>query len=214
MQPLARNITACRLQMLLQLADALARGQLTRRECLTMANRRRAAHHFAEQPAGTHHAGAAERDMRGGDKPPGQEEIFERAAVEAAPGNGVGAFAVKLAAAVVGTVNAVRRVQINRPAAVGHGVVVVALFDNILLAEQIIAHKPAAFALTGDGADPLDSQVVGIREQAGVFNMIPDAPDYLPQLPFDLLALMNGVERPPHSSHQRSQPFRVEVRRW
>ncbi|CCJ99418.1 FIG00553423: hypothetical protein [Cronobacter malonaticus 507] len=165
-----------------------------RRDALLMAERGRPADHFAQQPAGAHHAGAAESHMRGGDKPPGQEQVIQRAAVEAAPGDGIGAFAMKLTAAVMRAVDAVRRVQVNRPAAVGHRVVMVALLDNILLAEQVIAHKPAALTLAGNGADPFDREIFRIRELAGVFNVIPYTPDYFPQLPFDLFTLMDGIQ--------------------
>ncbi|MNC70828.1 hypothetical protein D3C75_1216810 [compost metagenome] len=55
---------------------------------------------------------------------------------------------MELAAAVVFAVNAVGGMQINRPAAVGHCVVMVALLNNIFLAEHMVANKSAAFAFT------------------------------------------------------------------
>ncbi|MNE37802.1 hypothetical protein D3C80_1316710 [compost metagenome] len=101
---------------------------------------------------------------------------------------------MKLSAAVVGTVNTVRWMQINRPAAVRNRVVVIALLNDILLAKNMIANKAAAFAFSGNGANPLNRQVCCIREFAGVFNIVPNAPDDFPQLPFDLLTLVDGIK--------------------
>ena len=57
---------------------------------------------------------------------------------------------MELAAAVMFAIDAVRRVQVDRPAAVAHRVVVVALLDDVLLAQQMVADKAAALAFAGN----------------------------------------------------------------
>jgi hypothetical protein len=80
---------------------------------------------------------------------------------------------MKLATAIMGAVDPVCRMQVDRPAAVGHGIVMIALFNDVLLAKQMIAHKTTAFALTRNDANPFDGHVGCFRELAGVFNVIP-----------------------------------------
>jgi len=133
-----------------------------------MVERGRAPGGLTEQTAGAHHAGAVEGDVGGGNQTSGQEQVVQRAAVQAAQRNGVGTFTVELAAAVVGAVNPVRRMQADRPAALGDGIVVVPLLDNILLAQQMVADKVTAFSLAGNGPDPLDGYILRFGKLAGV----------------------------------------------
>ncbi|MNZ68046.1 hypothetical protein D3C78_863060 [compost metagenome] len=180
--------------MLLKVTNTIAVSEPLGRQVMRMAQRSGATNDFTEQPAGTHHAGAAEGNVRSRNQSACQEQIIQRAAIQRAKRDGVRAFAVKLSAAVVGAVNTVRRVQVNRPAAVRNRIIVIALLDDVLLAKNMIANKTAAFSFSGDGTDPLNRQIFCIRELAGVFNIIPDAPDDFPQFPFDLLTLVDGIK--------------------
>jgi hypothetical protein len=63
-------------------------------------------------------------------------------------------------------VNPIGRVQIKTPSTKCSGVVKGFLFDNILLFDQIITLKPAAFALSGDGTHPFQCHVIRFRELA------------------------------------------------
>ena len=109
--------------------------------------------------------------------------------------NLIDALGVPLGAAGLRAVNAVRGMQINGPAAEGDRVRVAALFDDVLLREDQIALEATALALAGDRADPFERQGLGFGKLAGVLDVIPDAVDDFPQLPLDLLAVVNGVER-------------------
>ena len=61
-----------------------------------------------------------------------------------------------------------------------------ALLDHILLCEHVVAFKTAALAFAGNVADPLEGQVLGLGELAGVLDVIPDAIDDLPEFPLDV----------------------------
>ena len=112
----------------------------------------------------------------------------------AAVGNLVDALGVPLGAAGERAVDAVGRMQIDRPAAEGNGVGVRALLDDVLLGEHVVAFEATALALAGDGADPFQRHGFGLGKLAGVLDVVPDAVDDLPQLPLDRLGLVDRVE--------------------
>ena len=93
-------------------------------------------------------------------------------------------------------VDAVGRMQVDRPAAEGDRVVEVALLDDVLLGEHVVALEAAALAFAGDVADPLQRQGLGLGKLARVLDVVPDAVDHLPELPLDRLGLVDGVEPP------------------
>ena len=83
--------------------------------------------------------------------------------------------------------------EIERPATDGDGIGVLALLDHVLLDEDVIALEAAALAFARDGADPFESHCFGLRELAGILDIVPDAVDHLPEFPLDLLGVVDGV---------------------
>lgn len=59
-------------------------------------------------------------------------------------------------------VNTITWMQINRPAAERHRVVVLPLFHDVYLREHMIALKPAALAFAGNRADPFECERLGL----------------------------------------------------
>ena len=94
------------------------------------------------------------------------EEVVQIGGHVTAVGYLIDAFAVPLVAAVPGAEYSVRRVQVDGPAAVSHGVVVGMLFDDVLLGDGVEPREAAAFALAGEESRPLQREVLGLREFA------------------------------------------------
>ena len=57
------------------------------------------------------------------------------------------------------TEESVRRMQVERPAAIGNGIRVQSLLHDIPLAEDMITLEPAAFPFPGDMAHPFECKV-------------------------------------------------------
>ena len=143
--------------------------------------------------AGGHHARRPERDVGCGDVAAGEEQVLDVARVQAAVGDAVGAGAVALLRTGTVGVDALDGVQVDRPAAEGHRIREVHLVEDVVLRERVVADEAAVLALAGQGADPLQRQVLGI-EVAGVLDVVPDAEDHAPELVADALVLGDGVE--------------------
>ena len=144
--------------------------------------------------AGEHDAGRTERHVGGAHESSSEEEVFDVATVEGAVGDLVDALAVPLIAAGFGGMHAVGRVQVERPAAEGDGVVVAALFDHVLLDQHGVAFEAAALAFARDVADPFEGEVGCVGEFPAVFDVVPDAVDDPPEFPLDVFGLRDGVE--------------------
>src|SRR6218665_2138040 len=104
--------------------------------------------------AGAHHASGSKCHVGGAYNSAGQEKIFNIPAVIAAIRYLKNSLAVPLVAAWSFAENAVRRMQVHRPSAEGHGVGMFSLFHDVLLFQNVIAFKPSAFAFAGNCAHP------------------------------------------------------------
>ncbi len=81
-----------------------------------------------------------------------------------------------------------------------------ALLDNVLLPQHIVALKSATLALARDQPDPVERVRLGFREFARVLDVVPRAIDHAPQFPLDLFRFAHRVQAPPYSIHQRWLP--------
>lgn len=122
------------------------------------------------------------------------EEVVQVGGHVTAVGYLVDALAVPLVAAVSGAEYPVRRVQVDGPAAVSHGVVVGVLFDDVLLGDGVESREAAAFTFAGEESRPLQREVFSLRELAGVLDVVPDAVNHAPEFEFDLLGVGHRVQ--------------------
>ncbi len=104
------------------------------------------------------------------------------------------AVRVALAGAGLVGVHPLHRVEVDGPAAEGDTVGELPLLQNVLLAQHVVAEEAAVLALARKAADPLQRQVLGIRELAGVLDVVPDAHDHGLQFVADQLVVVDGVE--------------------
>ncbi len=181
-------------QLLLEEAHVLGLGEIRDSQAVPPAQGRGHAHGLGTVGAGGHHAAGGEGHVGGADDAAGQKQVGDVAAVEAAEGDVVDSLAVPLVAAGLFAEHPVSRVQVQRPAAEGHGIRVLPLLHHVLLAQHVVALKPAALPLTGNVAHPLQRQVLRLRKPARVLDIIPHPVHHLPQLPLDLLGLVHRVE--------------------
>ena len=152
------------------------------------------AYGLAACSASGHDTRRAERHVRRADDASGEEEVGDVLAVVAAVGDAVNAFRVPLRAAGKLGINAIRRMQIHGPTAVGENVFEVGLLDKVLLADHVVALEAAALALARNSTDPLEVHRFSLGELAGVLEVVPDSVDDFPQLPLDVFGLVDGVE--------------------
>ena len=101
---------------------------------------------------GPHYPRRGERDMRNADRSARKEQIPDIARIQTAVRNPVASFNVHIR---IGrkrrAVQTFGNMQIDIPATIGDNVLKCCMRDEILLAQNIIARKPAAFALCGEG---------------------------------------------------------------
>ncbi len=86
--------------------------------------------------------------------------------------------------------------EVERPAARRDNVVEFGLLENVLLAEDVIPDEASRFAFPGCQTDPFQCQIFDsfLRKRAGVFDVVPNAVDYLPKLELDALMVIDRVE--------------------
>ena len=140
----------------LQFRDVRPRREVARVQLMLLAQRRRHADGLAAVRARRHDARRTERDVRRADDATGEKKIFYVAAVKAAIRDLIDAFGMPLLAAGFFAEHAVARMQINRPAAERNGVGMLALLDQVLLDDHVVALEAAAFAFAGNRADPFE----------------------------------------------------------
>ena len=68
------------------------------------------------------------------------------------------------------------------------------LFDDVLLGDGVEPREAAAFALAGEESRPLQREVLGLREFARVFDIVPDAVDHAPEFEFDPFGVGHRVQ--------------------
>ena len=104
-------------QAALEFAYAGRFQQLAGLDAVTQADRGGHSRRLAAVGASGHDAGAGERDMGGADDAAGEHEVGDIAAVHRAPRDLIDSLGVPLGAAGLRAVNAIHRVQIDRPTA-------------------------------------------------------------------------------------------------
>ncbi len=67
------------------------------------------------------------------------------------------------------------------------------LFNYILLNNHRITLKAATLTFAGDGADPFERHIFGIRELSRILDVIPHTIHHLPELPLDLFSVVHRV---------------------
>ena len=111
--------------------------------------------------------------MRNADRSARKEQIPDIARIQTAVRNPVASFNVHIR---IGrkrrAVQTFGNMQIDIPAAIGDNVLKCRMRDEILLAQNIIARKPAAFALCGEGRDPIERVILGLMPFR-IFDVIP-----------------------------------------
>ena len=69
-----------------------------------------------------------------------------------------------------------------------------ALLHNVLLRQYRVAFESPTLALSRDGSDPLQREIFGFGELAGILDVIPDAVGNPPQFPLDFFAFSDRIQ--------------------
>lgn len=169
-------------------------GELSRGESLGDAQGRGGARGLAERRAGGHDTGGSEGDVGGGDVAPGEVQVRDVRRVQGAQRDVEDAVRVLLARSGLVGVHALDGVEVDGPAAEGDPVLELALLEDVLLGEDVVAEEAAVLALAGEAADPFQGEVRRVGELAGVLDVVPDAHDHGLEFVADALVVVDGVE--------------------
>ncbi|MNC04222.1 hypothetical protein D3C75_516560 [compost metagenome] len=148
---------------------------------------------FAHDGAGSHYPESAEGHVGSADIPSCKQQVGHVHRIQGTVRDMINAVRMQMLGAALFGVNPLGRVKINGPAAEADPVTKRLLGDNVLLLHHIIPDKAPVLPFARHGAHPLQSHGVRV-ELPGVFDVIPNAVDYRPQLVADTLVLVHNIQ--------------------
>ena len=148
---------------------------------------------LAADGAATENARAREAELGRADISPRKEEVADVARIVGTIRNRIDASEMMAVAGQdVEIQKSMRRMEIDTPAAVGDGIVELAVFQNVAFVQHVVAEQTAALAHAGQCANPFERKVFRAMLTA-VLNVIPQAVGVGHQVVADFLIVGNDV---------------------
>ena len=186
-----RNIAVVAQQRLLKLPDV--RADLSGQNPPVHGDGCRRADRLPADGAGRHHARRGKRHVRRADDAPTQEQIGDIPGIIATIRNRVHVLKPQPHSRIVAVVEeALDRVHVHRPSAIGHGIRKAPAARAVRLVEHIIAQQSAALALARQHTDPFQLHVLRAVFTT-VLDVIPHAVHRLEQLVAQGFRVGDGV---------------------
>ena len=149
-------------------------------------------HSLTADGAGAHDPGGGHSQLADADIPACHHQVGHIFGVEAAVGDGIVAGEIDVAGGQTLVMEALFRVHIDGPAAVGHAVIKEAVFQNVIFVQNIVAHQSPGFPDAGHRADPVHGVI--FRMVAGlILDVIPHAENGFEQLIIEVFCLLDDI---------------------